>query len=589
MSSSNGTQHAVRTLNMGIVGLGYWGPNLLRVLSEMPAVRVKWICDLDEQLLEGIRAPLSRRRPDHRRRSPARRPGARRVLIATPVFTHFDLASRALDAGKHTFVEKPLAPSASRPASSSCARAECASGSLMCGHTFLYSPPVRASRTSSTGRARRDLLHLVEPGEPRPAPAGRQRDLGPRAARLLDPALLARGDADDGPRRSGATRSSRASPTSPSSRWSSPSGIVANVELSWLAPSKLRRTVIVGSKKMVVYDDGSRRADQDLRSRRRLRGPGDVRRVPALLPHRRHPLAEGRGYEPIAKELDDFCMAIRDGREDGRQRPSRQGCGATHRGRRRLAATRRSRDRGPSQPALPGPDRRRLLPGGRSTAAAMIGERLAIERDLAKRRNGSSRADEEHGSDNGGRPQRVVARHYRERDAAVRRFLAAADLLGVITALARCHARGFPEPTESRLGPGAAPRLGRDLQGLRPVRPRHQADQPQDRRRPAVDLPRGPDRLAAATSPTTSCSPCTGSQLRLVAIFGVIAMLAVPVLRAVARRLAVRVLGARARWCSIGDAPEIATLAARSGPTPSTGSSRSDRFRCPRPTRASAI
>ena len=128
----------------------------------------------------------------------------------------------------------------------------------MPGHTFLYSPPVNHDpRPDPVGRARRDLLHLDEPREPRSPPAGRQRRLGPRAARLLDPALLARRDAAPCVRARAAAASSPASPTSPSSTSSSPSGTIAHVELSWLAPSKLRRTTIVGSRKMVVYDDTS--------------------------------------------------------------------------------------------------------------------------------------------------------------------------------------------------------------------------------------------------------------------------------------------------------------------------------------------
>ena len=151
------------TLNVGLVGLGYWGPNLLRVLAEMPAVRVKWICDLDEQLLRGF---------EHRYPATARTtnvdllfedPEVDAIFIATPVFTHFDLASRSLDAGKHTFVEKPLAPS-SELASELLRRARERERVLMCGHTFLYSPPVRAvkdlldagtswARSSSSPRA----------------------------------------------------------------------------------------------------------------------------------------------------------------------------------------------------------------------------------------------------------------------------------------------------------------------------------------------------------------------------------------------------------------------------------------------------
>ena len=68
-------------------------------------------------------------------------------------------------------------------------------------------------------------------------------------------------------------------------------GAIAHVELSWLAPSKLRRTTIVGSRKMVVYDDVEQRAGARLRLGRDARRPAVLRRVPALLPHRRHRLA----------------------------------------------------------------------------------------------------------------------------------------------------------------------------------------------------------------------------------------------------------------------------------------------------------
>ena len=191
----------------------------------------------------------------------------------------------------------------------------------------------------------------------------------------------------------------------------------------------------------------------------------------------------------------------------------------------------------------------------------MIGERLAIERDLTKRRNGSSRADEEHGSDNGGRPQRVVARHYRERDAAVRRFLAAADLLGVITALAGAMLVASQEPTEFAWGLALLPAwvVIFKAYGL------YDRDLKRISHRTVDDLPWifhavliGSLLLLAYYQ----LLPVHGIQLRLVAIFGVIAMLAVPVLRAVARRLAVSVLSPEP-VVLIGNAPEIATLAAK--------------------------
>ena len=135
-----------KQLSVGLIGLGYWGPNLLRVLAEREDVRVDWICDLRQDRLDqfahrypGVTATT---RADDLFEAPA----LDGILIATPVFTHFDLASSSLHAGKHTFVEKPLA-SSSEEACELIDRAESADLALMCGHTFIYSPPVRAVKS----------------------------------------------------------------------------------------------------------------------------------------------------------------------------------------------------------------------------------------------------------------------------------------------------------------------------------------------------------------------------------------------------------------------------------------------------------
>src|SRR5437764_5360572 len=131
--------------NVAVVGLGYWGPNLLRVLVDRTDVAVRWICDTDVSRLG-----------DFKRRYPGARTTVELddvledaavdgVLLATPVFTHYELGRRCLEAGKHTFVEKPLAPSAAG-ASQLIELAAAQNLTLMCGHTFLYSPPVRAVR-----------------------------------------------------------------------------------------------------------------------------------------------------------------------------------------------------------------------------------------------------------------------------------------------------------------------------------------------------------------------------------------------------------------------------------------------------------
>src|ERR1043166_6203718 len=110
ISTANGNGPA-RNLVFGIVGLGYWGPNLLRVLIEIPGVEVKWICDLEADRLERFKRRYPSVSATRRFEDLLEDPALDAVVIAPPVFPHHYLALQALNAGKHTFVEKPLAPS----------------------------------------------------------------------------------------------------------------------------------------------------------------------------------------------------------------------------------------------------------------------------------------------------------------------------------------------------------------------------------------------------------------------------------------------------------------------------------------------
>ena len=128
-------------LRVAVVGLGYWGPNLLRNLVELDEAEVVVMCDKREERLEhwGRRYPAVERTSSYLEVLSDDDVDA--VVIATPVSTHFDLASRALQFGKHVFVEKPLAAS-SEEAAELVRLARRAGRVLMPGHTFLYSPPV---------------------------------------------------------------------------------------------------------------------------------------------------------------------------------------------------------------------------------------------------------------------------------------------------------------------------------------------------------------------------------------------------------------------------------------------------------------
>jgi predicted dehydrogenase len=244
------------SLSVGVVGLGYWGPNLLRGLVEQPSVDIKYICDLDAQRL----ASVGRRYPGaivtNCYEDLLDDPQLDAIVIATPVFTHFELASAALRAGKHTFVEKPLAPSVAE-ASELIELAEGRNLRLMCGQTFLYSPPVRAvKRLIDTG----ELGDIYFISSSRVNLGLHQRDvsviwdLGPHDFSIL---LHWLGEMPESITATGRDSIVEGIHDVAFITMRFPSGIVVNVELSWLAPSKLRRTAIVGSNKMVVYEDGT--------------------------------------------------------------------------------------------------------------------------------------------------------------------------------------------------------------------------------------------------------------------------------------------------------------------------------------------
>jgi predicted dehydrogenase len=302
-------QGAGRPLTFAVVGLGYWGPNLLRVLVDDAGGEVRWLCDLDACRLD---------------RFARRYPGIRTtrdlddvladdevdaVLIATPVFSHVELCRRSLKAGKHTFVEKPLATSAA-DADSLLALSRRRDRVLMCGHTFVYSPAVNAVKRMVDDRVLGDVYFV---SSSRVNLGLHQRDvsviwdLGPHDFSIL---LHWLGERPETVRAVGRDSIVRGVADVAFITLVFPSGIVAHVELSWLSPSKLRRTVVVGSRKMVVYEDG---APEPIR----LFDHGVVYHDPETfgqyqLSYRTGDIVAPKleTYEPLGAELADFGRAI---------------------------------------------------------------------------------------------------------------------------------------------------------------------------------------------------------------------------------------------------------------------------------------
>jgi predicted dehydrogenase len=299
-------------IRFAIVGLGYWGPNLVRNLQELPGAEPLVVCDLEQDALDAIA-----------RRYPAIETTTRfediladdridAVVIATPVSTHFRLADAALDAGKHVFIEKPLAAS-SVEAEALIAKAEDMKLVLMPGHTFLYSPAVMMIR---------DLIASGELGEIYFISTSRVNlglhqsdvsvawDLGPHDFSILHYWL------GETPSHASALSRGCIIPTIPDVAFIDlefPSGTVAHVELSWLAPSKLRRTTIVGSRKMIVYDDTSSEPVRVFDSGAVLPNPESFGEY--KLTYRTGDIVSPTMEiaEPLFREMDDFSTAIRTG------------------------------------------------------------------------------------------------------------------------------------------------------------------------------------------------------------------------------------------------------------------------------------
>ena len=242
------------TMTVALVGYGYWGPNLLRNYMELPDVTIKWVCDRSAERLAKakLRCPSAIATEDFD--EALRDPDVDAVIIATPISTHFALAEKALFAGKHVFVEKPLAASVVE-AEALVALADQRELTLMVGHTFEYSPPVvRIKEIIDSG----ELGEIYFVTSSRVNLGLHQRDvsviwdLAPHDFSILFDWL------GEEPVQVSAVGRGCVRPDIPDVAFVTlrfPSGAVAECQLSWLSPVKLRRTIVVGSKKMLMYDD----------------------------------------------------------------------------------------------------------------------------------------------------------------------------------------------------------------------------------------------------------------------------------------------------------------------------------------------
>ncbi len=301
-----------KRVRIAVVGLGYWGPNLVRVLHELPAAEMVAACDLNPDALAGLARRYPGLRYTTRYEDVLADASIDGVAIATPVSTHYDLVAAALRAGKHVFVEKPLAASSSDALD--LIRLATERGlTLMPGHTFIYSPSVNIIR---------DLIQSGELGDIYFVTTSRVNlglhqpdvsvawDLAPHDFSILRYWL------GEMPTTVSAVSRSCIIPDVADVAFINlefPLGTIAHVEISWLAPSKLRRTAVVGSRKMVVYDDTSNEPVRVFDSGVMPKNPKTYGEY--QLTYRTGDVVSPRvdPAEPLALELADFCAAIRVG------------------------------------------------------------------------------------------------------------------------------------------------------------------------------------------------------------------------------------------------------------------------------------
>jgi len=237
------------------LGCGYWGPNLLRNFSALPNCSVKYVVDLSAERRAFVERNFPRTTAVESVEQVLDDPEVKAVLIATPAETHFRLAKQMLEAGKHTFVEKPLATRVSEVDELGKYAAE-RNLVVMAGHTFIYNPAVRYvkqlvdagalgeiryiySQRLNLGRIRPDIdalwnfaphdISIIQYwlGNPEPVSVSRQ-GMAYMQDGIDDVVFL---------------------------NLEYPNKIIANIHVSWLDPQKVRKMIIVGSSKMVVYDD----------------------------------------------------------------------------------------------------------------------------------------------------------------------------------------------------------------------------------------------------------------------------------------------------------------------------------------------
>lgn len=241
-------------LNIAVVGCGYWGPNLVRNFNSLSECRLKSVCDTDGARLAHMKALYPSVETTCQFEELVNDREIDAIAVATPVCFHYEMATKALLAGKHTFIEKPMARS-SRECEQLVQLAEENELVLMVGHTFIYSRPVRKIKEIvSSGElgelqyisARRLNLGLLQKD------INVAWDLAPHDISII---LYVLGKDPVSVNCQGKSHIAKGVEDITNMTLNFSNGAFGIVQSSWLDPNKVREIVFIGTKKMLVYDD----------------------------------------------------------------------------------------------------------------------------------------------------------------------------------------------------------------------------------------------------------------------------------------------------------------------------------------------
>lgn len=240
--------------NVAVVGCGYWGPNLVRNLYSLSGCVLKSVCDTDPARLEHIKSLYPAVETTSDFDDLARDRDVDAIAVATPVGFHYQMAKKALLAGKHTFVEKPMART-SKQCEELVSLAKQRNLVLMVGHTFIYSKPVRKIR---------EIVRSGQLGELQYVSARRLNlglmqkdinvawDLAPHDISII---LYVLGKEPISVNCQGKSHVARGVEDVTNMTLNFANGAFGIIHSSWLDPNKVRESVFTGKKKMLVYND----------------------------------------------------------------------------------------------------------------------------------------------------------------------------------------------------------------------------------------------------------------------------------------------------------------------------------------------